>query len=53
MKQGNFSLILSVNMVYYVKSESFCYRVDRKERARLKNVKFTGKTSEKVKPIVH
>lgn len=29
----------------------YFYRVDRKERARLKNVKFTGKTSEKVKDI--
>lgn len=37
------SLILI--MFYYF------YRVDRKERARLKNVKFTGKTSEKVKDI--
>lgn len=33
-------------MFYY-----YFYRVDRKERARLKNVKFTGKTSEKVKDI--
>ena len=24
---------------------SFCFRVERKERARLKNVKFTGKNS--------
>lgn len=38
------SLILI--MFYY-----YFYRVDRKERARLKNVKFTGKTSEKVKDI--
>lgn len=37
------SLILI--MFYYF------YRVDRKERVRLKNVKFIGKISEKVKDI--
>ncbi len=26
----------------------FCFRVERKERARLKNVKFQGKSMEKV-----
>lgn len=38
------SLILI--MFYY-----YFYRVDRKERVRLKNVKFIGKISEKVKDI--
>lgn len=34
--------------VWYDDVLLYRYRVDRKERARLKNVKFTGKTSEKV-----
>lgn len=37
--------------VWYDDVLLYRYRVDRKERARLKNVKFTGKTSEKVKRV--
>lgn len=42
---------LSRTKVWYHDVLLYRYRVDRKERARLKNVKFTGKTSEKVKHI--
>lgn len=41
-----------MKVLYYMYNVlPYFYRVDRKERARLKNVKFTGKTSEKVKDI--
>ena len=44
------AIVLSLKVVTWI-YVLFFNRVDRKERARLKNVKFTGKTSEKVKSL--